>query len=157
MDTKQKAARLTLRLLPVAAIKQCRKHVAQPDSLRRRFAPRSSQVSSALCGREALMASKRIRSIGSLAAELVSKSRESALCAIRVFNDPHVSFKSETSIHHSSVGCATGRIRVIMKCPTRRSSRSASPTAELSRGALQQKTAHDLHRLLPRPSLRNVG
>ena len=40
----------------------------------------------------------RIRTIGSLADELLSKSRESALCAIRVFNDPHVSFKSETFI-----------------------------------------------------------
>ena len=40
----------------------------------------------------------RIRTIGSLAAELLAKSRESALCAIRVFNDPHVSFKSETFI-----------------------------------------------------------
>ncbi len=36
--------------------------------------------------------------MGSLADELVEKSRESALCAIRVFNDPHVSFKSETYI-----------------------------------------------------------
>lgn len=44
------------------------------------------------------MASKRIRSIGSLASELIEKSRESALSAIRVFNDPHVSFKSETYI-----------------------------------------------------------
>jgi len=44
------------------------------------------------------MAKSRIRTIGSLASELVSKSRESALCAIRVFNDPHVSFKSETFI-----------------------------------------------------------
>lgn len=40
----------------------------------------------------------RTRSIGSLALELVAKSREAALCAIRVFNDPHVSFKSETFI-----------------------------------------------------------
>ena len=40
----------------------------------------------------------RIRAIGSLAAELLAKSREAALCAIRVFNDPHVSFKSETFI-----------------------------------------------------------
>lgn len=40
----------------------------------------------------------RVRSVGSLALELVSKSRESALCAIRVFNDPHVGFKSETFI-----------------------------------------------------------
>ena len=40
----------------------------------------------------------RIRTIGSLSDELLSKSRESALCAIRVFNDPHVTFKSETFI-----------------------------------------------------------
>ena len=40
----------------------------------------------------------RIRTVGSLADELLGKSRESALCAIRVFNDPHVSFKSETFI-----------------------------------------------------------
>ena len=40
----------------------------------------------------------RIRTIGSLADELLAKSREAALCAIRVFNDPHVSFKSETFI-----------------------------------------------------------
>jgi hypothetical protein len=44
------------------------------------------------------MAKKRNRTIGSLATELVDKSRESALCAIRIFNDPHVSFKSETYI-----------------------------------------------------------
>lgn len=41
---------------------------------------------------------KRKRSIGSFRAELVSKSREAALCAIRVFNDPQVTFKSETFI-----------------------------------------------------------
>lgn len=40
----------------------------------------------------------RKRMIGSLALELIAKSREAALCAIRVFNDPHVSFKSETFI-----------------------------------------------------------
>ena len=40
----------------------------------------------------------RNRTIGSLADELLSKSREAALCGIRVFNDPHVSFKSETFI-----------------------------------------------------------
>lgn len=40
----------------------------------------------------------RNRSVGSLALELIAKSREAALCAIRVFNDPHVSFKSETFI-----------------------------------------------------------
>lgn len=41
---------------------------------------------------------KRRRSIGSLRRELVAKSREAALTAIRVFNDPQVSFKSETFI-----------------------------------------------------------
>lgn len=41
---------------------------------------------------------KRHRSIGSLRRELVIKSREAALTAIRVFNDPQVSFKSETFI-----------------------------------------------------------
>jgi hypothetical protein len=44
------------------------------------------------------MATKRLRTVGSLASELIAKSRESALCAIRVFNDPHVTFKSETYI-----------------------------------------------------------
>lgn len=52
----------------------------------------------ALCSKEATLAAKRNRTVGSLAVELVDKSRESALCAIRVFNDPHVSFKSETYI-----------------------------------------------------------
>jgi len=42
--------------------------------------------------------SVRKRSIGSMRAELVSKSREAALTAIRVFNDPQVQFKSETFI-----------------------------------------------------------
>jgi hypothetical protein len=41
---------------------------------------------------------KRKRSIGSFRRELVLKSREAALTAIRVFNDPQVSFKSETFI-----------------------------------------------------------
>lgn len=40
----------------------------------------------------------RKRSIGSLRAELIAKSREAALSAIRVFNDPQVGFKSETFI-----------------------------------------------------------
>lgn len=44
------------------------------------------------------VAKARKRSVGSLASELVQKSRDSALCAIRVFNDPYVSFKSETFI-----------------------------------------------------------
>jgi hypothetical protein len=41
---------------------------------------------------------KRKRSVGSLRAELIGKSREAALTAIRVFNDPQVGFKSETFI-----------------------------------------------------------
>lgn len=41
---------------------------------------------------------KRNRSIGSIRSELLTKSREAALCAIRVFNDPQVGFKSETYI-----------------------------------------------------------
>lgn len=41
---------------------------------------------------------RRRRSIGSIRAELVSKSREAALNAIRVFNDPQVTFKSEAFI-----------------------------------------------------------
>lgn len=40
----------------------------------------------------------RRRTIGSVRHELVAKSREAALNAIRVFNDPQVSFKSETFI-----------------------------------------------------------
>ena len=40
----------------------------------------------------------RNRTIGSLANELLSKSREAALSAIRIFNDPQVTFKSETYI-----------------------------------------------------------
>jgi hypothetical protein len=41
---------------------------------------------------------KRRRTIGSLRTELIGKSREAALGAIRIFNDPQVSFKSETFI-----------------------------------------------------------
>lgn len=41
---------------------------------------------------------KRRRSIGSFRRELVLKSREAALTAIRVFNDPQVAFKSETFV-----------------------------------------------------------
>jgi hypothetical protein len=38
------------------------------------------------------------RVAGSIKRELITKSREAALNAIRVFNDPHVSFKSETFV-----------------------------------------------------------
>jgi hypothetical protein len=41
---------------------------------------------------------KRARRIGSLKFELLTKAREAALCAIRVFNDPQVTFKSESFI-----------------------------------------------------------
>lgn len=41
---------------------------------------------------------KRKRTIGSIREELIGKSREAALTAIRVFNDPEVQFKSETFI-----------------------------------------------------------
>lgn len=44
------------------------------------------------------MAKKRKRTVGSIKAELVTKSREAALSAIRTFNDPQVQFKSETFI-----------------------------------------------------------
>jgi hypothetical protein len=41
---------------------------------------------------------KKKGSIGSRKAELVRKSREAALCAIRTYNDPLIRFKSETYI-----------------------------------------------------------
>ena len=44
------------------------------------------------------MAKKRIRKVGSIKAELVAKSREAALSAIRIFNDPMTKFKSESFI-----------------------------------------------------------
>lgn len=40
----------------------------------------------------------RVRTLGSLRQELLAKSREASLSAIRVFNDPQVGFKSETFI-----------------------------------------------------------
>jgi hypothetical protein len=39
-----------------------------------------------------------IRTIGSIKIELVTKAKESALCAIKVFNDPLIKFKSEAFI-----------------------------------------------------------
>lgn len=44
------------------------------------------------------MTKKRKRTVGSVKVELVTKSREAALSAIRTFNDPQVQFKSETFI-----------------------------------------------------------
>lgn len=41
---------------------------------------------------------KRKRSVGSIKTELVVSSRDAALTAVRTFNNPHVSFKSETFV-----------------------------------------------------------
>lgn len=40
----------------------------------------------------------RVRSIGSVKTELITKAKESALCAIKVFNDPLIKFKSEAFV-----------------------------------------------------------
>lgn len=40
----------------------------------------------------------RLRTIGSVKAELLTKAKESTLCAIKVFNDPLIKFKSEAFI-----------------------------------------------------------
>lgn len=40
----------------------------------------------------------RKRKVGSIKGELVAKSREAALSAIKIFNDPLISFKSEAYI-----------------------------------------------------------
>lgn len=40
----------------------------------------------------------RVRRVGSIKAELISKSREAALAAVQVFNNPLISFKSEMFI-----------------------------------------------------------
>jgi hypothetical protein len=45
-----------------------------------------------------MVMAKRKRSIRSVQNELIRKSREAALAAIRIFNDPQVFFKSETFI-----------------------------------------------------------
>lgn len=44
------------------------------------------------------MTEKRVRSVGSIKSRLVAKASEAMLSAIRTFNDPHVSFKSENYI-----------------------------------------------------------
>jgi len=40
----------------------------------------------------------RIRTIGSVKADLITKAKEAALCAVKVFNDPLIQFKSEAFI-----------------------------------------------------------
>lgn len=44
------------------------------------------------------MVARRRRQVGSVRAELIAKSREAALNAIRIYNDPQVTFKSESFI-----------------------------------------------------------
>ena len=40
----------------------------------------------------------RIRTCGSFKIQLIKKSRESALSAVQIFNNPNILFKSETYI-----------------------------------------------------------
>lgn len=42
--------------------------------------------------------SKRIRRVGSIKSELLNKSREAALAAVQIFNNPNISFKSESYV-----------------------------------------------------------
>lgn len=44
------------------------------------------------------MSSTRQRNIGSIKAELIKKSREAALSAVQIFNNPNITFKSEAYI-----------------------------------------------------------
>ena len=71
---------------------------------------------------------KRNRTVGSIKSELVVNSRDAALTAIRTFNDPHVSFKSETYVvlmiiawtyllhaYYRSKGSNTGTTHKVLK------------------------------------------
>lgn len=42
--------------------------------------------------------SKRIRRVGSIKSELLKKSREAALAAVQIFNNPNISFKAESYV-----------------------------------------------------------
>lgn len=42
--------------------------------------------------------SKRLRRVGSIKGELLKKSREAALAAVQIFNNPNISFKSESYV-----------------------------------------------------------
>ena len=42
--------------------------------------------------------SKRIRRVGSIKGELLKKSREAALAAVQIFNNPNISFNSESYV-----------------------------------------------------------
>ncbi|WP_240994332.1 DUF3644 domain-containing protein [Pseudomonas viridiflava] len=41
---------------------------------------------------------KRVRAVGSIASELIKKSREAALASVQIFNNPALTFKSEIFI-----------------------------------------------------------
>lgn len=41
---------------------------------------------------------KRVRRVGSIKSELLKKSREAALAAVQIFNNPNISFKSESYV-----------------------------------------------------------
>ena len=41
---------------------------------------------------------KRIRRVGSIKSELLKKSREAALAAVQIFNNPNISFKTESYV-----------------------------------------------------------
>ncbi|KAB0525582.1 DUF3644 domain-containing protein [Pseudomonas brassicacearum] len=45
-----------------------------------------------------MAAEKRVRSVGSVAGELIKKSREAALASVQIFNNPALTFKSEIFI-----------------------------------------------------------
>ena len=45
-----------------------------------------------------MSAAKRVRRVFSVKKELLKKSREAALAAVQIFNNPNVTFKSETYI-----------------------------------------------------------
>ena len=45
-----------------------------------------------------MAAEKRVRSVGSVADELIKKSREAALASVQIFNNPALTFKSEIFI-----------------------------------------------------------
>lgn len=46
---------------------------------------------------------KRLRKIGSIKAELITKSREAMLAAVQIFNNPNIQFKSESFIVLSNI------------------------------------------------------
>src|SRR5690606_12739964 len=49
------------------------------------------------------MAAKRNRKLWSLKEELLAKSREAMLCAVQIFNNPNIHFKSESFIVLSNI------------------------------------------------------